>query len=68
MEWTPQEGVTYNTSVSPLTSITVTGSSSHQLTVSYNTDYNVSVEAAPPCRPNPTAVITLNYGEGIILY
>ena len=63
VEWTPQEGVTYTTSVSPLTSITITGSSSSQLTISYNTNYNFSVEAAPPCRPNPTAVITLNYGE-----
>ena len=63
VEWTPQEGVTYATSVSPLTSVTVTGSSSRQLTISYNTNYNFSVEAAPPCRPNPTTVITLNYGE-----
>ena len=67
MEWTPREGVTYTTSVSPLTSITVTGSSSRRLTISYNTNYNLSVEAAPPCRPNPTAVITLNYGEGYVL-
>ena len=63
VEWTLQEGVTYTTSVSPLTSVIVTGSSSRQLTILYNTDYNLSVEAAPPCRPNPTAVITLNYGE-----
>ena len=60
VEWTPQEGVTYTTSVSPLTSIAVTGSSSRQLTILYNTNYNVSVKAAPPCS---TAVITLNYGE-----
>ena len=63
VEWTSQEHVTYTTSVSPLTSVTVTGSSSRQLTISYNTNYNLSVEAAPPCGPNPTAVITLNYGE-----
>ena len=63
VEWTPQEGIMYTTRVSPLTSITITGSSSRQLTILYNTDYNLSVEAAPPCRPNPTAVITLNYGE-----
>ena len=68
VEWTPQEGVTYTTSVSPLTSITVTGNSSRQLTISYNTNYNISVEAAPPCRPNPTAVITLKYGEAIDNY
>ena len=67
VEWTPQEGVTYTSSVSPLTSIIVTGSSSRQLTISYNTDYNLSVEAAPLCRPNPTAVITLNYGEAQLL-
>ena len=66
VEWTQLEGVTYTTraSDSPLTSITITGNSS-QLTISYNTSYNFSVEAAPPCRPNPTAVITLNYGEAI---
>ena len=65
VEWTPHEGVTYTTSVSPLTSIIITGSSSRQLTILYNTDYNLSVEAAPPCRPNSTAVIALKYGEAI---
>jgi hypothetical protein len=64
VEWTQLEGVTYTTSVSPLTSIVVTGNTSRQLTISYNTKYNLSVEAAPPCRPYPTAVIALNYGEG----
>ena len=69
VEWTPQEGVLrYTTSVSPLTSIAVTGNSSRQLTISYNTDYNLSVEAAPPCRPNPTAVIAFKYGEAIDNY
>ena len=67
VEWTPQEGVTYTTSISPLTSITITGNSSRQLIISYNTNYNFSVEAAPPCGPNPTAVIPLNYGKGCVL-
>ena len=34
-----------------------------QLTVSYNTLYNVSISAAVSCGLNTTTSITLNYGE-----
>ena len=36
---------------------------SRQLTIPYNTDYNLSIEATAPCRPNATAFIRLKYGE-----
>ena len=39
------------------------GSTSRQLTILYNTEYNLSVVAATPCRPNATANISLNYGN-----
>ena len=64
VEWAQQEDVTYTPRVSPLTSIITTESTSRQVTISYNTVYNFSVEAAPVCRPNPTAFILLHYGEG----
>ena len=63
VEWARQEDVTYTVRISPLTSIIITESTSRQVTISYNTVYNFSVEAAPVCRPNPTAFILLHYGE-----
>ena len=63
VEWDQLEGVTYMTRISPLTSIISTSTTGRQLTILYNTNYNFSVEAAPPCRPNPTAFIVLHYGE-----
>ena len=49
--------------ISPLVPIKFTGLTSLQLTILYNTEYNFSVVAVAPCRPNATAFITLNYGE-----
>ena len=66
MEW-DQETVysTYIVTVVPLVPIVFTGSTSCRLTIPYNTDheYNLTVEAAAPCRPNTTASIRLKYGE-----
>ena len=58
-----QESVRYYTNVVPIVPIMSTGSASYQLTILYNTNYNFSVVAAAPCRPNATASITLGYGE-----
>ena len=63
VEWARQDNVSYTPRVSPSTSIITTESTSRQVTISYNTVYNFSVEAAPVCRPNPTAFILLHYGE-----
>ena len=65
VEWTQYESVTYTVTISPLTSTIATGSTSRQVTILYNTEYNFSVEAAPVCRPNPTAFILLHYGEAV---
>ena len=63
VEWTQQVAAMYTVSVIPLAPINFTGSTSRQLTISYNTVYNFSVEATAPCRTNATAFIGLNYGE-----
>ena len=63
VEWIQQIGVTYTVRVSPLVPIIGTESANHQFMIPYNTEYNISVEAAIPCRPNATTVITLHYGE-----
>lgn len=59
-----QVHVLYSSTVVPSdVSVITTGSTSRQLTIPYNTEYNLSVEAIVPCRPNATASIKLNYGE-----
>ena len=63
VEWTQQVYTTYDVTVVPPVPIVFTESTSCQLTISYNTEYNLTVEAAAPCRPNTTALLRLNYGE-----
>ena len=65
MEWLQQLGAVYNVSVHilPLAPSMINGSSSVQLVLEYNTEYNISVVALGPCGVNATAAITLNYGE-----
>jgi hypothetical protein len=65
VEWNQLElYATYNVTVVPLAPIVfiITGSSSRQLTIPYNTEYNLTVKAIAPCRPNTTAIIKLKYG------
>ena len=66
VQWTQQVGVTYSIKVSPLVPILVSGGTSHRLIISYNTEYNFSVEAVGPCRPNATVIIRLRYGMVIL--
>ena len=63
MEWTQQEGAVYHFRVLPLAPLMSNGTSSIQLALKYNTEYNLSVMAVALCKANTTAVITLNYGE-----
>ena len=68
VEWPQQDGAIYyisSISLLDLVPIMLTRSASRtcQLTLSYNTEYNFSVEAVSPCRPNATAFISLHYGE-----
>ena len=52
---------TYTVTVLPLVSIVFTGRTSRQLTIPYNMEYNLTVEAAAPCRIR-TANVGLQYG------
>ena len=54
---------TYTVTVVPLVPIVFFGNTSCQLTIPYNTEYNLSVEAAAPCTPNTAASIRLKYSE-----
>ena len=67
VEWAKLEGVAYNATVSPLASVMFNGSTSVQLVLQYNTEFNLSVVAVIPCGTNVAAVITLNYGEAKII-
>ena len=69
VKWTQAEQVQqvyvlYSSTVVPSdVSVITTGITSRQLTIPYNMEYNLSIVATTPCRPNATAVIKLNYGE-----
>ena len=67
VEWAQKGGATYDVSIIPPVApiLTTTGSASRQLTISYNTKYNLSVVAITPCG-NATASMALNYGESLI--
>ena len=63
--WAPAElmdDIIFSTKVSPLVPIISIGSTSRQLIISYNTEYNLSVVAIALCG-NATASKMLNYGE-----
>ena len=61
VDWAQQVGAVYTVRLSPLAPIALNGSTIHQLTLSYNTAYNLSVVVVTPCG-NTTASIKLNYG------
>jgi hypothetical protein len=66
VEWTRREGVSYNITIVPMVPVTYTGSTSVQLIVSYNTEYNVSLEASAVCQRSIASRhirIPLFYGE-----
>ena len=63
VEWSQQMGVVYTVRILPPVPIMFIGNTSLHLTVLYNTEYNLSVVAAAPCRVSITAFIGLNYGE-----
>ena len=63
VEWIQQVGVVYDARILPVAPSKSNGSTSLQLTLQYNTEYNLSVVAIIPCGTNATASITLNYSE-----
>ena len=64
VEWTQQEGVTYQIIIVPQIPIKFTGESSIQLILPYNINYNLSVESAlPGNRYEAQSHVLLFYGE-----
>ena len=63
MEWTQEEGVLFNVSISPPVPITFIGSTSVRLILSYNMEYNVTVEAITLCQNKAPIYVPLFYGE-----
>ena len=63
LEWEQEvdDIVFYDVNVIPHVAIRFTGSTNVQLTLSYNTQYNVSV-VATLCGKNTTDIIGLHYG------
>ena len=64
LEWSTKNSVTYTINTDPQVAVNQTGlgRNSAQLTVSYNTRYNVSIVASL-CGTNRTTLIVLNYGK-----
>ena len=63
VEWSEEQGVTYNITIVPMVPIIFTGSTSVQLIVSYNIEYNVTLEAVAVCQSVAPSRIRLFYGE-----
>ena len=66
LKWTSEssvQSVAYNVSVVPQGAVKFNGSTTAQLTLTYNTLYNVSILAAVQCGLNATTSIVLKYGE-----
>ena len=72
VEWPQQahvqaEVILYNVSVSPQVPVFYNGSTIRILTLEYNLEYNLTIEAGVHCESNATASFTLHYGEIIFL-
>ena len=65
IEWTQQEGVSYNITIVPTVPMVYTGSTSVQVIASYNTEYSVSLEASAVCQSIVSSNITLFYGKSL---
>ena len=63
LEWTPVRGLTYNVTILPPVPARLIGSASAEITVAYNTLYNVSVVPSF-CEELGTATLfNLNFGK-----
>jgi hypothetical protein len=62
LEWTHTNGVSYSISVEPEVAVNYTGRSSAQITVSYDTKYNVSVVASL-CGETTTYFAIIYHGK-----
>ena len=62
LNWTPEDGVSYNVTTIPQVAIVYNASTSVQLTLHYNTQYNVSILASL-CGERKVVYYDLNFGE-----
>ena len=67
VEWTQEEGVSYNITITPMVPIIFTGRTSVQLILAYHMEYNLSLEAFAACRSVAPSHIQLFYGESSII-
>lgn len=64
VEWTQEEGVSYNITIIPMPiPTTFTGRTRVQLIVLYNIEYNMSLEAVAVCQSVASSHVRLFYGE-----
>ena len=63
LKWTAKNGISYSVNVNPETAINYTGEWSAQLSVLYNTKYNVSVVASLCGTSQAVNSMTINYGK-----
>ena len=64
IQWSSQIGVTYNIIAVPAVNITfITVNSSANMSLLYNTVYNVSIIATSICGPTTVTSVDLYYGE-----
>lgn len=69
IEWVPEEGVTYEIMSVPETAVNFLKQSTIRLTLFYNIQYNISIEAIP-CGQNRERInttISLHYGESLLI-
>ena len=62
LEWSLIFRASYIVKISPLMLMMHTRNTSHQLTIPYNTEYNLTVEALIAQCGNTTALMRLKYG------
>ena len=63
LDWIPQVGVTYNVTTTPAIDVRFFERASANLSLSYNTAYNVTVEATSLCKETNTTLKEFNYCE-----
>ena len=63
LKWTAKNGISYSINVNPETAISYTGERSAQLSILYNTKYNVSVVASLCGIDQTIYSIIINYGK-----
>lgn len=62
VEWSQDEGVQYNVSVTPSIPITII-ERRIELLLLYNIEYNVSLEAVTACQSEASTILQLFYGK-----